>query len=445
MILFIITQNEPPPWLQYIIQEFQRFNQAEFEIQLKPKSAFNGDSPAIYYTSQFYKAINIPDCSSVLPNSQTQFISNDLFISQGTQVSDSRFECQYDIFWNAFIYLSRLEEYRYQMNGNSISSYSFKHPRIDKTTFDFPIVNILFKQFESIINKYFPQLQFHHSREINIEFSHDVDYLEKTPQIIFKKTAFNMFNTLRALFKPSQFLPNLKKTVVFPFTRPSYSRFELLQDLEKKSNIRSIFYVYAQNGVRKNLKSRLIDPSYQIQSNHSFKNKMHELLDEGFEIGLHGSYYSAIQSQVMEIEKQILESVINTPVKKVRQHWLHYSENITPYIHQQFFEFDSTLGWNDRFGFRSGSASRYRPYDHINQRPFSFFETPQFLMDSNIFDYSTHSLQVSLNKIQSIFNTLKELKNVCFSVSWHTHSCNNDFPWHHTYQDIVRMVQQYDK
>ncbi len=440
MILYVKTDGEAPAWLAYILDEFRRIHHAKFEIRIRPGTFSSGESAVIFYTADFFQGVNVPRRSEIRPGGKTDYLAAGLFIWRGTEAADPRFVCPYDLFRNAFIALSRLEEFEAEKNGTYIGSYAFRHPRVDKSTFDIPVVNVLFRRFKTIIETHFPSLPFGDTPGKEVEFSHDVDYLVKTPLILLKKTVFNVFNTLRGLARPGTLPANLKKTVSFPFTRPSYWGFDCLEEIEKQFNRRSVFYVYAGAGTKKSFKGRFIDPSYDVASNKGLQEKLRRLKSEGFEIGLHGSFRSALDGDSMKSEKDTLENVLNAEIKKTRQHWLNYRESITPYIHDRFFESDSTLGWNDRMGFRSGCASRYRPYDHIGQKPFRFFETPQFLMDSNIFDYGSPRQEKSIAGVCAIFDRVFTFENVCFSISWHTHSCNRDFPWHETYRELVRRA-----
>ena len=183
------------------------------------------------------------------------------------------------------------------------------------------------------------------------------------------------------------------------------------------------------------MKQWLLDPSYNISSNKKLQEKIQELIADGFEIGLHGSFNSAFDDKLLREEKDTLEKIIGRPVKRTRQHWLNYSEFITPGLHDKNFEVDSTLGWNDSMGFRSGCASKHRPWDHKNNRPFSYYIVPQVLMDSTIFDYSQ-----SYNDVEEAINMLKKLKdhkNVYVSISWHQRTCSSDYNWHLVYERII--------
>lgn len=442
-ILLIKTESAAPPWLAYILEEFRRMNGAEFEIVIQPIGVDADDSPALYYTKDFFRGVSLPNCSHIQPGGETVSFSGNVFAWKGATTSDPRFVREYDLFWNAFIALSRLEEYEAELKGRSAGSYAFRHPRKDKTTFMIPVVNALFRQLELLLKEHFPALRFSESGEKKVEFSHDVDYLVKTPHILVKKTMFHIFNTTRSLIKPSGLLANLRNTAAFLFTHPSYWGFECLEEIEKRFNRRSVFYVYAGAGIsgaKKSLKTRLIDPSYHVATHDGLKMTLRRLKSAGFDIGLHGSYRSALDGGLLKKEKERLETALDINITKVRQHWLNYSERITPYLHEGLFETDSTLGWNDRMGFRAGCASRYRPYDHVGQRPFTFFEIPQFLMDAHIFDYGINTLEKSLQSVLAVFDRVLDYKDFYFAISWHTHVCNRDFPWHETYGDIVKAI-----
>ena len=110
---------------------------------------------------------------------------------------------------------------------------------------------------------------------------------------------------------------------------------------------------------------------------------------------------------------------------------------ISRHIHNELFEYDSTLGWNDLMGFRSGCASRYRPYDHKNRKAFDFFETPQILMDSIIFGHSYCGFAQKAAIAIELIEKVKRYKNSYISVSWHQRSCSTDYGWNTEYEKIL--------
>jgi len=436
-MLNIVTDLQDIEWLVYILEEFSRINRAEFTIQIISQKSSTTSTHVIEYGVEASESVCIPNRSYVQPDGKIIKISRNLFIVQGTEGKDSRFACNYDLFWNAFVFLSRLEEYQIEKKGKKIRSYSFNHPIKDKSAFDIPIVNFYFNELEEIIKIKFPNLPFGQKQKPIIEYSHDVDYIQKTFQLRLKQAVFNSFNAFKSLFTPSSFVRQVNRALSFFISNPSCWCFDYWEDLEKRAAIRSVFYVYAKIE-KPNLKSWLIDPSYDITNNVRLQKKLRHLIYEGFEVGLHGSFYSAADEERLSKEKAVLEKSIGTKIRKVRQHWLNYEEATTPIIHNKLFEYDSTIGWNDRMGFRSGIAGRYRPYDHKNKKPFGYMITPQVIMDSNIYDYGAQHIENMSKKAMDILTGLRLHKQPHISISWHQRVCNSDHEWHELYKQIIR-------
>lgn len=433
-MLKIYTDLPDHQWLTYILEEFKRISGAKFNIQVdKFDEASNAEENALYYTemAQHNKAIYQRasfDYGDMMELSQGEFAF------KNTLAPSKTYLLSYDLFWNAFIVLSRHEEYASEEEGKRIRSYRSRHPRKLKHSFDIPLVNIYFRKLEETISKLFPELTFDKSQNKTIELSHDVDYINKTAQLIFKQSAFNIFNLFKSIFGPGNFFKLLGKTLRFPFSRPSYFCFDYWKDLEMQKGIHSVFYVYAKTP-DKGFKSWLIDPSYNVGKNKKLQKKLKELTLNGFEIGLHGSLNSAVDFESLKNQKTVLEEAIFRKVTRSRQHWLNYSELKTPSYHNELFELDSTLGWNDAMGFRSGCASKYKPWDHVNNQAFSYFVVPQILMDSTIFDYSNP--EEAKKKAFAMLKNLEDFKNVYVSISWHQRTCSSDYKWHYLYKQII--------
>lgn len=437
VMLCVVTDLSDTRWLTYILEEFSRINLVQFSIRVIDIHQIQEDlENTIYYVRDFKTGVCVQNRSNIAPNGRVQWLSDKLFTIEDTPSNDSRWACKYDIFWNAFVFLSRLEEYQIALAGKKIQSYSFQHPREDKTTFDVPVVNHLFDELEKIISINFPKLSFGQEQNPIIEYSHDVDYIEKTLQLRLKQTAFNFFKTYKSALSPILLTEQAKRTVKFFFSNPSYWQFDYWENIETEAHIRSVFYVYAKTG-KQNPKAWLLDPSYDIAKNRVLQSRLKSLIRKGFEVGLHGSYYSAIDGKLLSKEKTVLEKSIGAELQKTRQHWLRYDEKITPYIHNELFKYDATLGWNDCMGFRSGIAGRYRPYDHKNKRPFDYMITPQLIMDSHIYDYGADHVKCLEEKALRILEGLKQFKTPHISISWHQRVCSKDYGWHGLYEQIL--------
>ncbi len=434
-MLTIITDLKEYTWLSYLLEEFRRINSAEFEIKVAAANDLSSGY-LIYYTKNFSQGITLPGLSGKQPDGNVNFVSKTIFVIEGTQTSDQRFALSYDLFWNAFVFLSRLEEWLTEKAGNKISSYSFNHPRKNKDTFSIPVVNNLFDELERLIKSNFPDLKFGSAKKPIIDWSHDLDYITKTAKLRFKQTVFNSYNTLKAIARPSEFFKKAGRTASFLFSNPDYWCFDYWENLEKSHHVRSTYYVYAYTPGRKKIKSWLIDPSYEVAENEKLQKKLKHLHAEGFTIGLHGSFDSAIDGKKLEREKETLEKAIGATVKKTRQHWLNYEEDKTPLFHDRLFETDSTIGWNDRSGFRSGIVSVYHPFNHAENRAFGYIEIPFVLMDSHIYDYGS----VSESEAVTLLDCLKKYKNAEVSICWHARTYSSDYNWHPGYEKILKQL-----
>lgn len=440
-MLCVKTDLKDTAWLVYILEEFKRINKAGFDITVVSLESAEAipESKVFYYTKKLAGRPSIVNKSDILPDKNIIGISEDIYVVKGTTADDDNRCCKYDLFWNAFVFLSRLEEFLNEESGKKIKSYSKNHPRLNKDTFDTPVVNNLFDEFERIIKTNFPELSFGNKEKAIIELSHDLDYVRETPQLKIKRTAVAVFNIFKQIYLPGIVFKNIVLIVKSLFSNSSYWCFDFWENLERKFNKRSIFYVYA--GFRKKeLKSWFLDPSYDIRTNNRLADKLRYLINEGFEIGLHGSFDSAVNERLLTQEKEILEKALGYEITKTRQHWLRYEEKSTPYIHNKLFKFDSTLGWNDRIGFRAGCLSRYRPYGHKNKKPFQFFETPLIIMDSNIFDYAPSKKDDVVRRCFQILKSLDNYKASHVAISWHPRSCAADYRWDKVYEKILEAI-----
>ena len=303
------------------------------------------------------------------------------------------------------------------------------------------MVSNFFNRFEQFITSRFPHLVFGEAKKPILELSHDIDAIYKTPQIRFKQAALNGYNSIRSILLPKAFWKNARRTLRILFLNPEYGDFNHWASMDLRHQRRSIFYVYSQAG-KKTLRSWIVDPSYIIPTNLSLIDRLKRLAQDGFELGLHGSYLSAINGDRLAEEKTILERAIGRPVKKVRQHWLNYVEKITPHLHEELFESDSTIGFNDSLSYRAGCAASYRPYDHQNDRPFCHRIVPLIIMDSNIFQNSQAREHDTINRALIMIGDLRKYKQAHVSLSWHSHVHAADFRWQGTYEQILARIPQ---
>ena len=284
-----IVGTDSSPWLEYILSQFVLIQEAQIVFKFRSTEPTDLASPFIRYGTPGEGGIQVPSSESL-----SQFSVKE---AEAILESDSD-QLPFDLFRLAFTALSRIEEYEEEQTGKKLLSYSSRHPHEEEGRFDRPYVNLLFEFFEKRLKIRYPQLSFGDKKKPVLAWSHDLDYISKTIQLRLKQTAFNKYNTFRALFGKGDFKRNFVKTFSFFFSNPSYWCFDYWNELEKKYDQQSTYYIYAASG-SKELKTWLIDPSYKIARNTCLQSKLRELMSEGHQIGLHGSFNSATDGDLL--------------------------------------------------------------------------------------------------------------------------------------------------
>ncbi len=450
MIIVLIDQREP--WIDYILEQFIKINLLltplgilSYNEHKNRPNKNDGDKELIieYGKQQIYPASLFIPKKNEFKTDDYLWLNENLPIFRGTVINTNK-GYEYDILYNAFVHLSRLEEWQVSPTKN-FNAYSFNHPRKNKRIWKIPVVNYLFNELEKVITAQFPSVVF--GRRVNpvIEFSHDVDYLEKTIQLRIKQSAFYLLNSVRSCIhgKLKKSFQHVLNGVQFLFTNSNYWCFDQWTELEKKLNIQSIYYIYCavKDNRRHNFKRWLIDPSYNISNNKKLREKCKELMMNGIRIGLHGSYYSGTDEKLFKEEKEILENIINCSITKSRIHWLNYNDDVTPRIFEETgIQEDSSISYNEISGFRAGIASRYNPYDHTNRRAYNFYEVPLVIMDSQLYDYSIDVAELGLGWF---YDMLAAIKNCVISIDWHQRVIHKDYGWDGGYLQIAEKIKRF--
>lgn len=104
---------------------------------------------------------------------------------------------------------------------------------------------------------------------------------------------------------------------------------------------------------------------------------------DGFDVGLHGSYYSAVLPGVLAAERATFERATGISPTTTRQHFLHWDIGRTPQLQNAAgFTADATLGFNRTVGFRASTALPFRQFDIAADQPLALLEVPLVIEDS---------------------------------------------------------------
>lgn len=154
-----------------------------------------------------------------------------------------------------------------------------------------------------------------------------------------------------------------------------------------------------------------------------------ELDANGWEIGVHGSYNSHNNYELLKYEKDTLEAIVGHDVIGIRQHYLNFGENTWEIHHRTGFKYDSTWGLTRGFGFKNGRVKPFFPVVGAD-----YCEIPMTIMDGPF--AATPERWKEFERISDEIDR----QNAYLVINYHNSNYGNlDFP--HYLEDYVTMIE----
>ncbi len=266
--------------------------------------------------------------------------------------------------------------------------------------------------------------------------SHDVDAISKTLPIRGKQTFRILAKALRRLGRldiPGA-LNACFSALSFFFSSPSYDRFAEIIKMEKSLKAKSLFFVYPNDEDRRGLKKWILDPSYRLNS-PVFSFLAERVKDHDAFVGSHPSIFHWRDTHSISRGRDRLEKRFERSISFCRQHWLKFSFADTWHCQREAgFHIDLTLGFNDRPGFRNGSALLLKP-DPCEQ----FRTAPMVLMDSHLYDCRDYDQTERISEMRHWLQELNQVGGIA-SVIWHQRVFAPDYGWRDLYVKMLELA-----
>jgi len=388
-----------------------------------------------------WRMVGLPDwASDIGVGSPPQIIVDTCCLREGDGPDYER--C--DWWMAAFLHISGSAEKMVEEKNGPVHSYAFRLKSLDPRLFDYAWVNRIFLFLRRWAARWLNRNEedlFGSLPSASFFLTHDVDAIDNTAALQFKRAVLEMIKIGRSV-KSRALKSALSQLSKVPgiFGTLDYWRIGEICDLENQYAVRSTFHFFSRPpGLSPSMKQRVVDPSYHLLDPR-IRAGFRTLIDGHWEIGLHPSYDSWNQPIVIRREREWLENVSKTPIRKCRQHWLRFSWKDT--WNAQLaggLESDSTLGFNDRPGFRNGSALRFRPFSPELTKPLAFEAIPMMLMDAHFYDYAALSDEERYSSLSRWVNEVKAVHGE-ITVLWHQRVFHPSYGWGAGCRELLSLI-----
>ena len=191
------------------------------------------------------------------------------------------------------------------------------------------------KNVEPVVSNYlvrqgFLNVEWPENHKFAACLTHDVDQ-------VYPTWKYTLFTTAKFALKrkPKKSLKRLLGKVKKNKSTNPYWNFKEILKLEEKYGAMSSFYFKATS-------KDIVDWTYDIEN---LKDELKYITDMGWEVGLHGGYYSYNAPEELKNEKEMLEKALGKKVIGIRMHYLRFKVPDTWRLLADLgFKYDTTFG-----------------------------------------------------------------------------------------------------
>ena len=322
----------------------------------------------------------------------------------------------FDIFAASFYLITRYEEYLPHVKDvherfTASESIAFKNDFLEK-----PVIDIWAFKMLDILKEKYPDFT-HKKRKYKFIPTVDVDNAFAYKHKSFVRTVGGFITDLFRLRLVSFWR---RFVVIVNIKKDPYNTFSKILRLKKEYKVDTMFFFLVSYYTT-------FDTNVSPAKN-KFKLLIKEMVDYAT-VGLHPSYFTIKDINLLKKEKERLEDITNMPMNKSRQHYLRMN---LPETYQNLIDLEITedysMGYASHTGFRASTCTPFYFYDldFEMQTPLKVF--PFALMDTTLNDYMMLTPKQSLGKINDLKKQVKAV-NGTFITLFHNESLSDHGRW----------------
>jgi hypothetical protein len=169
---------------------------------------------------------------------------------------------------------------------------------------------------------------------------------------------------------------------------------------------------------------------------NDIESEIMKLMAAGREIALHGiDAWRDVSKGRQELQR--ISRVTGTTSVGTRSHWLYQCEQSPQYLEEAGFVYDSSLGYNETIGYRSGTTQAFRPFGTKK-----LLEIPLHIMDTALFYAGRMDLAEpqAMTLVEDMLRNAQRFGGV-LTINWHDRSMGPERLWDTFYEGILARLK----
>ena len=398
---------------------FKDVLQIEYQITDNKQEFLDSDLPKLNYSMQQFNNELFVESHGLL--NQTEIIDQEINFSKWDELpifflSTNKETIPFDLFSASFFLVTRYEEYLPHFKDH-YNRFKAKESLAYQNDFlQLPLVNLWIKKFkESLILKY-PEINF---PDKNFQYISTID-IDNAYYFLEKGFSRNLASFLKYFIQFDKQMIKKRIDVLLGNQKDPYDTYNYQLNIIKKYKLDCFYFILLGN-------YGLNDKNVLVTS-RKFKLLIKHLADYA-KIGLHPSFNSNSNYNLLKTEQERLLEITETAVNHSRQHFLQLS---FPSTYRNLIDLDIfndyTMGYAELPGFRASICNPYYFYDLELEKQTPLRIHPFAIMDATYRYYLKVSPEESLNSMKNIINQVKNVNGTLITV-WHNETWSDYKEW----------------
>jgi hypothetical protein len=320
----------------------------------------------------------------------------------------------FDVFAAAFYLITRYEEYLPHQK-DEYGRYAHTNALAFRENFlHLPIVNIWLEEFKAALKQKFPKLVFKPA-QFKCILSYDIDIAYS---FLHKGMVRNAGGFLRSLVNGQWSSMKNRINVLLKKTKDPYDCYEWLDALHLYCRLKPYYFFLVSKNTGKYDKN--------ISTNQKALYNLIEYYSNTYKIGLHPSWQSGDDPNLLKEELEWLETVAEKKISYSRQHFIRFTLPDTfRTLLEAGIKKEFSMGYGSVNGFRASVCSSYYWYDIEREEGTDLELYPFCFMDANSFFEQRHSPQEAYQELIRYYDIVKKLNGTFISI-WHNNILGTD-------------------